>query len=459
MSLTRLFIKRPTLVFVLIALMTFGGILSVVTIVKQLYPNVTQPTISVTVVYNGASVSEMRDNIVAPIEQNLAGSTDLQTINSVVQQGRATISAVYTLGSNVATDLALTQKAVQNASKQLPTNITPPTVSINDPSESTVITLALFSKKLSLGQLSLYADNVIAPALQQIPGISFANVVGDVTPAYEIQVDPFKLLSQGLTLNDVINAIGNQNNRVPGGIAYEPNRETTIDVRGDITDLNSVKRLPIAPPTIESQSGVTSGQINSPFGGLSALPGNVNPWTASNSLRRVQDVSRVVAGYEPIRRFAQVNGRSGLFISVQKASDASEVDASQNVLKHLPLLKRQFPDIDFEVINTQSRFTEQQIELVTRTLMESILLTGLAMVFFLRSWRSAIVVCVSIPTSLAIAMTRDEDLGPDDRHDLAARDVAGDRNPRRRFDRRARKHRASSQRAQATPRGSGRPRS
>ncbi len=406
MSLTRLFIKRPTLVFVIIALMTFGGILSVVTIVKQLYPNVTQPTISIQVFYNGASVSVMRDNIVAPIEQNLAGSTDLQTINSVVQQGRATISAVYTLGSDVATDLTLTQKAVQNASKNLPTNITPPTVSINDPSESTVITLALFSKKLSLGQLSLYADNVIGPAIQQIPGVSFANIIGDVTPAYEVEVDPYKLLAQGLTLTDVINAVGNQNNRVPGGIAYEPNRETTIDVRGDITNLDSVKRLPIAPPSVSSSNGSqTAGQINDPFGGVSALPGGIDPWTASNSLRRVQDVAHVVAGYEPIRRFAQVNGRSGLFISIQKASDASELDASENVLKHLPLLKRQFPDIDFDIVNTQSRFTRQQIELVSRTLMESILLTGLAMVFFLRSWRNALVVCVSIPTSLAIALT------------------------------------------------------
>ena len=124
MSLTRLFIKRPTLVFVLVALMLFGGILSTATIVKQLFPNVTQPTISINVTYNGASVSVMRDNIVAPIEQNLAGSTDLQTINSVVQQGRATISAVYTLGSDIATDLTLTQKAVQNASKELPVNLT-----------------------------------------------------------------------------------------------------------------------------------------------------------------------------------------------------------------------------------------------------------------------------------------------------------------------------------------------
>jgi HAE1 family hydrophobic/amphiphilic exporter-1 len=392
-------------VFVLIALMSFGGILSVATLVKQLFPNVTQPTISINVTYNGASVSEMRDNIVAPIEQNLAGSTDLQTINSVVQQGRATVSAVYTLGSDVATDLTLTQKAVQNAGKQLPTNITPPTVSINDPSESVVITLALFSKKLSKGQLSLYVDNVIAPKIQQIPGVSYANVIGDVTPAYEVEVDPFKLLSHDLTLTDVINAVGNQNNRVPGGIAYEPNRETTIDVRGDITDINSVARLPIAPPSSTSTTGQTSGQISDPFGGVAALPGNINPWTASDSLRRVQDVAHVVAGYEPVRRIAQISGRPGLFINVQKASDASEVTASENVLKQLPLLRRQFPEIDFQVINTQSKFTEQQIELVTRTLLEGVLLTGIAMVFFLRSWRNALVVCVSIPTSLAIALT------------------------------------------------------
>ncbi len=92
-------------------------------------------------------------------------------------------------------------------------------------------------------------------------------------------------------------------------------------------------------------------------------------------------------------------------MQVQKASTGSEVDASNNILKALPQIERQFPEISFRVINVQSKFTEQQIAIVTRTLMEAILLTGIAMVFFLRSWRSAIVVCVSIPTSLAIAIT------------------------------------------------------
>ncbi len=118
----------------------------------------------------------MRDSIVSPIEQALAGTTDLQTINATVQQGQATISAVYTINSDLATDLSLTQKAIESAQKNLPTNLTPPTVNIRDPSESTVITLAMYSHKLSPGQLSLFADNVIVPRIEQIQGVSYVNV-------------------------------------------------------------------------------------------------------------------------------------------------------------------------------------------------------------------------------------------------------------------------------------------
>ena len=408
MSLTRLFVARPTLVFVLVALMLFAGVLSTTTIVKQLFPNVDQPTVSISVQYNGASVSEMRDSIVAPIEQNLAGTTNLQTFNSTIQQGQATISATYTLTSDEATDLALTEKAVQASQKQLPSNITPPTVSIRDPSESTIVTLALYAKGLTPGQLSLYADNVIVPRLEQIPGVSYANVGGDVTPAYEIQVDPIKLAASGLTLDDVISTVTNGNARVPGGFAYESNRETSIDVRGDITNLDTVARLPInvaAGATSQSGNGgsTANGQANG--AGLLGLPGTVNTWTASDAVRRIADVASAIAGYEPRRQYAQINGQPGLFLQIQKSSTASEVDASNNVLSTLPVIRRQFPNVDFRIINVQSTFTQQQIALVTRTLAEAIVLTGIAMVFFLRSWRNALVVCVSIPTSLAIAIS------------------------------------------------------
>ena len=399
MSLTRLFVRRPTLVFVLVAIMLFGGIVSTAIIVKQLFPNVSQPTITISVQYNGASVTEMRDNIVAPIEQNLAGTTDLQTISAVVQQGQATITAIYNITSSVATDLALTQKAVQGAEKQLPTNITPPSVGIRDPSESTVITLGIFSRTLSPGKLSLDVDNIIIPRIEQVPGISFATVGGDVTPAYEVEVTPAALAASGLTLSDVIDTVSNDNQRVPGGIVYEPNRETTVDVRGDIQDVASLSNLSVVP---SSSVTATAGLPSTGTGGLA---GGVNPWTSSNANYRISDLATINDGIEPRRQFARINGVPGLFVQVQKASTASEVDAADAVMKALPLLRKQYPNVEFAVVNTQSKFTEQQIELVTRTIIEGILLTGIAMIFFLRSWRNAIVVCVSIPTSLAIAIT------------------------------------------------------
>jgi HAE1 family hydrophobic/amphiphilic exporter-1 len=402
-SLTRLFIKRPTLVFVLVALMLFAGVISTATIVKELYPDVSQPTVSISVQYNGASVTEMRDSIVQPIEQNLAGTPDLQTINAVVQQGQATITGIFDLQSDTATDLALTNKAVQAAAKYLPTNITPPTVNLQDPTESVVVTLALYSQKLSLSKLAMYATNVIAPAIEQVPGISFVNVGGVVTPAYEVTVDPVKLVANNLTINDVINTLQADNQRVPGGFAYETNRQTTIDIRGDIQDLDTVRNLAIIPAN--SGAAAVAAQVENYTGGLSALAGAVNPWTASNSVVRIQDVATVEDSYEPRLQFAHVSGKPALFMQIQKASNGSEVDASNAVLKALPAIQRQFPEISFRVINVQSKFTGQQIEAVVRTLGEAILLTGIAMMFFLHSWRSAIVVCVSIPTSLAIAVT------------------------------------------------------
>jgi HAE1 family hydrophobic/amphiphilic exporter-1 len=99
-----------------------------------------------------------------------------------------------------------------------------------------------------------------------------------------------------------------------------------------------------------------------------------------------------------------VNGRPGVFLQIQKASAASEVTASDNVLAALPKLRAQFPDISFNVINVQSRYTAQQIDGVIRTLCEGIALTGVVMLFFLGSWRNAIVVLIAIPASLCVAL-------------------------------------------------------
>jgi len=152
--ITAAFVRRPPLVFVLLALMALAGTLAYRSLVQQQFPNVSVPTISVSVLYSGASPTVMRDTIVRPIEDAIAGTPDLQTLSSNIQNGRATISAAFYITSDVNTDLVNVQKSLQTAQHQLPTTLQPPTVSVRDPSQATVVTLSMTSSKLTEGQLS-----------------------------------------------------------------------------------------------------------------------------------------------------------------------------------------------------------------------------------------------------------------------------------------------------------------
>src|ERR1700736_1675997 len=186
MSLTSVFVRRPPLVFVLLALIALAGTMAFRTLVQQQFPNVSVPTISVQVQYSGASPTVMRDTIVRPIEDAIAGTPNLQNLSSNIQNGRATISAAFYITSDVNTDLVNVQKSLQTAQHQLPTTLQAPTVSVRDPSESTVVTLSMTSSKLSESQLSLIANNQVVPYISQIPDISFVTVGGGATPAYEV---------------------------------------------------------------------------------------------------------------------------------------------------------------------------------------------------------------------------------------------------------------------------------
>jgi len=263
--------------------MLLAGALAATTLVQQQFPNVSQPTVSIGVTYSGASTTVMRDSIVKPIEDTIAGTQDLQTLSSNIQAGQATISATFAITSNQNTDLVNIQKAVQSAEHNLPTDLQPPTLAIRDPSQAVVVTLALTSSKMTAAALSLLANGRIVPAFEQVPDVSAVTVGGGVTPAYEVVVDPNKLNAYNLTLNDVINTVSTGNLRAPGGIAYEPNRETQIDIRGDITSPQSVLGLPISAPGAAANAAPASA-------------GAVDPWTSATQVLRIADVASVVDG-------------------------------------------------------------------------------------------------------------------------------------------------------------------
>lgn len=395
MWLTRVFVQRPALVFVMIAFVTVGGLIAYANLTQQQFPNIDLPTVSVFVTYTGASPTEMRDNIVRPIEDQIAGAPDLNVINSTIRQGAATISAVFNLDADQTEAEVQVIRRVQAAQSQLPSDLRSPEISSLDPGEPTVVTLAVSSRSYSLAGLSDVVTNQVVPALEQVDGVGNVDANGTVTPALLVTVNPVALQGSGFTINDIVTTIQTNNSRLPGGIVYQPNRETLVDIRGDVQNPQTVANLPI----------ILAGNGLQASGPPSWQPaGSLNPWTSPSNVPRIGDFARITDSYEPRRVFAYQAGVPRLSLSVQKQTQANEVTTSENVLKAIPRLEAEFPGITFTVVNVQANFTRLQIEGVLRTLEEGIILTALAMMFFLGSWRSAIVVLIAIPFSLLITL-------------------------------------------------------
>jgi hydrophobic/amphiphilic exporter-1 (mainly G- bacteria), HAE1 family len=397
MKFTRVFVERPTLVFVFLCLVLIAGTLSGFRLVKQQLPNYDVPSIQVLLTYSGASTTEMRDSIVRPLEDQIAGAPDLSYVETSIQPGQASIVAVFSLTSDQNTDLVQVQGRVQNSLHQLPNDLPTPQISIYNPSEAVVVSLAASSSTLSLGDLSAIVTNDVVPALEQVQGISYVQENGNVTASIQVNVNPRKISSSGFTLTDVINAIANNNVRAPGGIVYSSNRETNLDIRGDVQDVPTVADLLLGNSTTATTS--TSGSSS------------VSPWTATSRLLHISDVANVQDSYETQRVFAFTNGTPAIELDVQKAAGSSEVTASNAVLAQLPRLEEQYPNVKFSVLNVQSIYTEQLLSGVTRTLIEGIIITAIVMLFFLRSWRKAIVVMIAVPASFLVTLAAMQVMG------------------------------------------------
>src|SRR5579875_2078077 len=267
MRLTRIFLKRPTLVFVLIALTLIAAVMALNSLVVQQTPNSGLPSISVSVGYSGASTTELVTEVAQPIEDQLAGTPYLDHIDTTIQTGQVNISAAFAVQSTDTENIANVEKAIQAAERSLPSTITAPTIRVADPSEPTVVSLALVSNKYPQAVLASIANNSIVPAIEQLPGISNVNVTGTTQAAFLVTVDPRLLAADNLTLTDVVGSISPNNLRAPGGIVYQPGHETQLDVRGDLPNVQAVANLPIHV----AYSG-TSGA--SPTGGGTAAGGS-----------------------------------------------------------------------------------------------------------------------------------------------------------------------------------------
>nr|USU30620.1 efflux RND transporter permease subunit [Methylobacterium sp. OTU13CASTA1] len=374
MGLVQYALKFRITIYVLAVLMMLGGAAAVVVAPKDVLPTVDIPVVVVVWTYNGLSTSEMERRITTYAEFSLSNNVNnIARMESTTLQGTA-IQKIYFDGA-VSIDLAIAQtvSAMNSIRATMPPGVQPPIVLRFSASSVPVIQLSLASDRESLTKVYDYAQYRIRQRLTQVPGSTLPSPFGGTPRQIMVDLDLHALQALGLTALDVTNAVTAQNLTVPSGLAKIGEQQYPIQLNASPDAIDALNQIPIRV-----------------VGGQPIL---------------VRDVAHVRDGGPPQVNIVRADGVHSVLMRIFKNGTASTLDVVNNVKKALPDIRAAAPEgMTLKPLFDQSVFVSAAIEGVIHEAVIAAALTGLTILLFLGSWRSTIVVLVSIPLSILTSL-------------------------------------------------------
>ena len=352
--------------FGLICFTGFGGVVKGLGVSQN--PDVDFPVVNVNVSYEGASPEVMESDIVDPLEDAVTSIEGIKEITSTSRQGSANITVEFELNRNIDVALQDVQARVAQAQRRLPREVDPPGISKSNPEDRPLLWLGLAGNRPAT-VLADYARNVLRPQLQTIPGVGEIDFMGFRERNVRVWYDAARLESQGLTVQDVISAIGREHMEMPAGRIEGVGRELNVRAEGEAIDIEAFAGLVI---TYKDGAPV-----------------------------RLRDVAVVEDGLEDARRTNRAMGETVIGFGVKKLRGANAVQVGHDVKAKLAELGKQLPEgMSLGINFDQTTYIEESINEILFTLVLASLLTGLVCWLFLGSWSTTINVLLAIPTSI-----------------------------------------------------------
>lgn len=375
MWIVRLALGRPYTFVVMAVLIAILGGVSIVTMPIDIFPYIDIPIVSVLYNYNGLSPDEMEKRVLTPFERSLtANVNDVEHIESQAYNGYA-VTRIY-FHPNVNVDMALAQtSATMNTSlRQMPPGMFPANILKYDAASVPILQLGLTSKTLREHEIFDLGSNFIRTQLGTVQGASVSYPLGGKSRAVMVDLNLDELYTKQLSPIDVSNAINLQNLILPAGTAKIASTEYQVRVNSSPGILDELNNLPIR---------------------------NVNGATVY-----VKDVAQVRDGFMPQQNIVRTNGARGVLMMITRNGKASTLEIVNQVKEALPkILATITPELKVVALADQSLFVRASIEGVVREGLLAATLTGLMILLFLGSWRSTLIVCISIPLSILTSLS------------------------------------------------------
>ncbi|HEY0270350.1 MAG TPA: efflux RND transporter permease subunit [Sphingomonas sp.] len=373
-GIVRVALSRPLTFIVMAILIGIVGILQAARTPVDIFPNIGVPVIATAWQYAGLSPDDMSGRIVTPFERVLTTTVnDIEHIESNSMQGIGVVKIYFQPGASVQTATAQVTSISQTILKQLPPGITPPLILNYSASTVPILQLAVSGEGLSEQKLFDLAQNQIRPGLVTVAGAALPYPAGGKQRQVQVDIDPQALQSKGLSAQDVGNAIAAQQQINPVGFAKIGTFQYNIELNNSPPDVDAFNDLPVK--------------------------------TVNGATIYMRDVAHVRDGSAPQQNIVHVDGKRSVLMTVLKNGATSTLAIVQGVKDKLPGLTVTLPpQLRVIPIGDQSIFVRAAISGVIREGAIAAALTSLMVLLFLGSWRSTVIIAVSIPLAILFSI-------------------------------------------------------
>jgi multidrug efflux pump subunit AcrB len=363
-------LRRPYTFIVLALLILVISPLVILRTPTDIFPNIDIPVVSILWNYTGLNAEEMEQRITSVSERILTTVVnDIEHIESQTLEGLAIIKVFFHPGVRLDTAFAQVSSSTQPVVRSMPPGITPPLSISYNASSVPILQLSLSGNGLTEQQLNDFGTNFIRTQLATVPGAAVPWPYGGKQRQVMIDLQVPELQAKGLSPADVVTAVGNQNLILPGGTSKIGQFEYDVDLNG-------------SPKTVEE---------------LNDLPVRAMGQTTIY----VRDVAHVRDGFSPQTNIVRRDGQRGSLLTVMKVGSVSTLDIVQKVRDMLPRIAASLPPaLRIDPLADQSVFVRNAVDSVIREAVIAACLTAIMILLFLGSWRSTVIIAVSIPLSI-----------------------------------------------------------
>jgi HAE1 family hydrophobic/amphiphilic exporter-1 len=377
--ISKYFIERPVLANVLAILMLVIGAIALASLPVAQYPDVTPPTVQVKTRYPGASARTVIDTVALPIEQQVNGVEGMIYMQSMsTSDGGYTLIVTFRVGTDLNFAQVLVQNRVSAALSSLPDAVQKQGVNVQKQSTAILsfVTLVSPDKRFDSLYLANYATIRLKDELARLPGVGDVLIFGSGQYSIRVWLDPEKLKARGMTAQDVTQALQQQSQQVAAG-----------QIGG--------------PPTQEGQpfqyTVIVQGRLADPdqFEDVIVKTGN------AGEITRVRDIGRVELGAQTYGQIFKVNDRPAAGIAIFQSPGANALNVQTAVEKRMKELAREFPaGLVFEVPFDTTKFVDEAIKEVYKTLIEAAVLVLIVILVFLQDWRAMLIPATTVPVTI-----------------------------------------------------------